>query len=290
MHKIDGRNFKYSWEKAIEILRQDPAHQELIFNSYLTSDLLENCRRFSEGEEFAEVLQVLNQYAPGKKTLLDMPAGNGIATYSFAKAGFKVTAVEPDASKSVGRGAIAHVLQLSGLQAEIVAAFGEKLPFASCSFDLVYVRQGLHHASDLSRMLAEIARVVRPGGVLLACREHVVDNYGASLKAFLDSQVDQQLYGGEHAFTLPDYQAAIVAAGLESLIVLGPFDSIINMFPNTPEVLRAKILQSVPGRVLRTVLPDRSVAGIGLWWLRTKTTPGRLHSFVATKRVVPSQC
>jgi len=97
-----------------------------------------------------------------------------------------------------------------------------KPTFPSDSFDAVYVRQGLHHAADLPRMLEEIARVIRPGGVLLACREHVVDNYEESLQAFLDSQVDHQLYGGEHAFTLQDYRSAIAASGLIMLNEMGP--------------------------------------------------------------------
>ena len=71
-------------------------------------------------------------------------------------------------------------------------------------------------------MLAELARVLRPSGVLLACREHVVDNYGDSLRAFLESQVDHQLYGGENAFTLPDYRASIRSCGLDILVELGP--------------------------------------------------------------------
>ena len=137
--------------------------------------------------------------------------------------------------------------------------------------------------SDLPRMLAEIARVLRPGGVLLACREHVVDDYGASLEAFLPSQVDHQLYGGEHAFTLPDYRAAMLDAGLDIRLQFGPYDSVINAYPNTPEVLRRKVLASRPGRMLRKVLPDDAVAAIGAWRVKRRKMPGRMYTFVAVK-------
>src|SRR5947207_3754447 len=140
--------FQYSWEQAIEILRNDPACRDLIFNSYLTADLLENCRRFLESAEFHDALEILAGLGAGKN-LLDVPAGNGIATYAFAKSGYRVTAVDPDPSPTVGRGAIAHVLGVSGLSAEIVDAVGESLPFPSGSFGIVYVRQRLHHAADL---------------------------------------------------------------------------------------------------------------------------------------------
>ena len=265
------------------MLRQDPARRELIYNSYLTANLAENCQRFAEGEEFAEVLKILERFAPEKKMLLDMPGGNGIATYAFAKAGFQVSTVEPNPSKSVGRGAIHCILQKFSLQANVVDAYGEKLPFQTNSFDIAYVRQGLHHAGDLPAMLQEISRILRPGGILLACREHVVDNYQRSLECFLASQPDHQLYGGENAFTLCCYRQAISNARMAILLELGPFDSPINMYPNTPETLCKKILGTPPGRLLRIFLPDSLVSWMGMWLLKRRKMPGRLYSFVAQK-------
>jgi len=247
----------------------------------LTSDLLENCRRFAASAEFAEVLELIKTHRPGARDVLDIPAGNGIATYAFARAGLSVVAVEPDPSASVGRGAIATSLSAENLEARIVDAFGEKLPFDSGSFDVVYVRQGLHHAQDLKAMLSEFARVLRPDGLLLGCREHVVDNYESSLRDFLDAQVDHQLYGGENAFTLDDYRGAFVDAGLNIVQEIGPYDSPINLYPNTPESLTAKICESTPGRILGSVLPKSLVLRLGMWQLRRSNRPGRLYSFVA---------
>ena len=283
MAQIDRTVFTHSWEEAIAILRTDPAHQQLIHDAYLTADLDENARRFYASNEFAEVLRLLRLHAPLARDILDVPGGNGIATSAFARAGFNVTTVEPDPSASVGRGAIATVLGNAGLSANVVNAYGENLPFPDASFDVVYVRQGLHHASDLPRALREYARVLRPGGVLLACREHVVDDYDASLKAFLDSQPDHQLYGGEHAFTLSDYHAAILGAGFNLVADCDPFESVINLSPNSPENLRRSIRQSGPGRILSKFLPSGLVEKIGLWWLRRKRQPGRIHTFLAAK-------
>jgi SAM-dependent methyltransferase len=274
-------NFPYSWEEAIDILRRDPRHRDLIYDAYLTSDLQENCRRFAQSAEFAEVLKLITVYRPQARSVLDVPAGNGIATYAFARAGFDVVAVEPDPSESVGRAAIVTSLSAENLEARIVNAYGEKLPFDSGTFDVVYVRQGLHHAQDLKTMLHEYARVLRAGGVILGCREHVVDNYQSSLREFLDAQIDHQLYGGENAFTLTDYRAAFAEAGLRIVAEIGPYDSPINLHPNTPESLTMKICASRPGRVLSLFLPRGLVSRLGMWHLRRSNRAGRLYSFVA---------
>ena len=277
----EAKAFARSWEEAIDILRRDPVHRQLIQDAYLTSDLTENCRRFAASTEFAETLRLIRIYQPRAHDILDIPAGNGIATVALVKAGFNVVAVEPDPSEAVGRGAIAACLATEHLDTRIVDAFGEKLPFDAGSFDVVYVRQGLHHAQDLNAMVGEYARVLRPGGLLLGCREHVVEDYGASLQAFLDAQPDHQLYGGEHAFTLPDYRAAFAKAGFRLVEEIGPYDSSINLHPNTLESLAEKICQSAPGRILRLVLPKFLVARLGMWQLKRSKRPGRLYSFVA---------
>jgi SAM-dependent methyltransferase len=42
----------------------------------------------------------------------------------------------------------------------------ERLPFASGSFDLIVHSQSIHHIPDISSAMAEIARILKPGGVL----------------------------------------------------------------------------------------------------------------------------
>jgi hypothetical protein len=109
----------------------------------------------------------------------------------------------------------------------------------------------------------------------------VVDNYESSLRSFLASQVDHQLYGGENAFTLPDYRTAFAAAGLGIVREFGPYDSPINLHPNTMDSLEEKICRSVAGRILGSILPKSLVSRLGMWHLRRSNRPGRLYSFVA---------
>lgn len=279
------KKFEYTWEQAIEILRNDPQHQKLIFDSYLTADFEDNCNRFYASTEFTEVLRLIRELLPGAQNVLDVPAGNGIASFAFAKSGFKVTAIEPDPSSSVGRGAIEYVRQKEGLEnITIIDAYGESIPCPDEAFDVVYVRQGLHHAKDLRQMVSEVVRVTKAGGLIIAAREPVVDDYDAGLKTFLDAQPDHLLYGGENAFTHRDYLGAFRLKHVALLHDLGPYDSIINLAPNSFESVETMLLNSKPGRILSVFLPATMVYRLGLSVLKRRyKEQGRLHTFIARR-------
>jgi demethylmenaquinone methyltransferase/2-methoxy-6-polyprenyl-1,4-benzoquinol methylase len=51
--------------------------------------------------------------------------------------------------------------------APLVQAFGERLPFADASFDMISMGYGLRHVADLRALFAEFARVLTPGGRVL---------------------------------------------------------------------------------------------------------------------------
>lgn len=275
--------FPYSWDEAIEILRNDPKYTKLIYDAYLTRDLIQNVERFNNSLEFEETKNLIRKFNINAFAILDIPAGNGIATYAFAKLGFRVTAVEPDNSPSLGRKAIEFVLNNSYLNADIVNAYGEKLPFENNTFDVVYVRQGLHHANDLRKMVMEFYRLLKPGGIMIACREHVVNNRKNSLSRFLQSQADHLLYGGENAFTLREYSSAIKSAGFRMESMLGPYASVINLHPFTPRSLSKAILKTRIGKALSLFISARIVVNLGVFILRVSRRPGRLFTFVARK-------
>lgn len=284
--KPETKKFEYTWEQAVEMLRNDPQHQKLIYDSYLTADLQENCRRFYSSPEFAEVLRLIKSLAPNGKRVLDLPAGNGIASYALAKSNFEVVAVEPDASETVGRNAIEFIKrreQLSGI--ETIEAFGEDLPCKDEEFDVVLIRQGLHHAHNLQKMLSEVVRVTKPNGLIIAAREPVVDDYEQGLQKFLDEQPDHQLYGGENAFTHRDYLEAFRKNQVSLVHDFGPFDSVINLASGSMEDVKSMLVNSRPGRILNTFLPTSLVTRMGFIALRySNKEQGRLHTFVGRKQ------
>jgi SAM-dependent methyltransferase len=77
----------------------------------------------------------------------------------------------------------------------------EKLPLPDASVDIALLSQALHHAANPSRAVAEAARVLRPGGRVLALdlREHdqewVRDRVGDRWLGFKDADLERLLTG-----------------------------------------------------------------------------------------------
>ncbi|MFI1091489.1 class I SAM-dependent methyltransferase [Streptomyces sp. NPDC020917] len=92
--------------------------------------------------------------------VLDLGAGTGKLTGVLTDLGHRVTAVEPDP------GMLAELrVRFPGVTAQ--AGGAEDIPLPDASVDAVLVGQAFHWF-DQDRALPEIARVLRPGGVLAA--------------------------------------------------------------------------------------------------------------------------
>jgi SAM-dependent methyltransferase len=174
----------------------------------------------------------------------------------------------------------------------VVSEFSEKLPFPDNSFDLVNCRQVLHHARDLPQTCREIFRVLKPGGRMIATREHVISKH-EDLQAFLNSHPLHHLYGGENAFLLSEYTGAITNAGLRLGKVFAPFDSPINYFPMTEAqwvgICSAPLSRRLGSGFTNWVFNRERGLGHVFVPLLAKAvnwynqSPGRLYSFVAEK-------
>ncbi len=92
---------------------------------------------------------------------LEVGCGGGILSEQISAMGFKTTGMDP--SESALQAARAHAAE-SGKKIEYVQGIGEHLPFAAASFDVVFCCDVLEHVSDLGKVIAEISRVLKPGG------------------------------------------------------------------------------------------------------------------------------
>ncbi|AFZ44903.1 Methyltransferase type 11 [Halothece sp. PCC 7418] len=274
-----------SWEEAVTWLKNHPDKQQLVKFCYYDDPIEEAAERFYKSQEWEALQQKISPYLPSK--VLDLGAGRGISSYAFARIGCQVTALEPDPSPIVGYQAIESLIAKTGLSIELATEYAETLPFPDNSFDIVYGRAVLHHAQNLKEFCQEAARVLKPGGIFFATREHVISKK-EDLQTFLDNHPLHHLYGGEYAYLLQEYQEAIRAANLKLKTSIGPFESEINYFPKTREQLKDEIVSILARRfgkklaiVLSSNLQIQKLVTQSL--SRKSQTPGRHYSFLAFK-------
>lgn len=275
-----------TWEAAVSWLMTQPDKQQLVLDCYYDASVQVAAERYHQSLEW-QAIQKLIATVPG--TALDLGAGRGIASYALAKDGWRVSAVEPDDSNLVGAGAIQSLADANQLPISVSRDFGERIQFESNTFDLVFARQVLHHAHHLEQLCMELYRVLKPGGLFVAVRDHVISSQ-EDLPKFFDIHPLHHLYGGENAYTLKQYMHAMLKAGFEIKTVMRPFDSVINYSPYTYETLRGEIktrLSRFPIFGLSAALLNLDSIFNGLLrvlsWLDKR--PGRLCSFVCIKPV-----
>jgi SAM-dependent methyltransferase len=93
-----------------------------------------------------------------------------------------------------------------------VQADGENLPFEDATFDLTYCVATLHHALDLPKMVREMARVTKTGGVVAGLNEGTRGLGRSSDNP--DQRGEKELGINEHVHTALAYFVAFHRAGL----------------------------------------------------------------------------
>jgi SAM-dependent methyltransferase len=113
------------------------------------------------------LLDTLRRYAPdfslGGARVLDIGCGDAGVIIALAEAGARASGLELD-SASLARARVRA--EEHGVQLELREGVAEALPFPAGTMDLVILDNVLEHVSDRPGTLAEIRRVLRPGGLL----------------------------------------------------------------------------------------------------------------------------
>lgn len=108
--------------------------------------------------------------------VVDVGCGGGLVAEALARRGYRVTGVDlnPGAIAAARRHA-----ERGGVEVEYLTGSAYRLPSGDASADAVIASDVLEHLHDLDTALAEIARVLRPGGVF------AFDTINRTVRSFL---------------------------------------------------------------------------------------------------------
>ncbi|MDG1419461.1 MAG: bifunctional 2-polyprenyl-6-hydroxyphenol methylase/3-demethylubiquinol 3-O-methyltransferase UbiG, partial [Tateyamaria sp.] len=98
------------------------------------------------------------------KSVLDLGCAGGFMAEALAHKGARVSGIDP--AQDAIQAAKNHA-KTSNLDVTYNVGVGEHMPYSDDTFDIVVCVDVLEHVRDLSQVLAEVARVLKPGGLFL---------------------------------------------------------------------------------------------------------------------------
>lgn len=115
-------------------------------------------------------------YLPAGSSILEIGAGTGEQAAYFSRRGFAVKAIDLPTSE-YSRHRVFEVEDYDG----------RHIPFPDASFDVVFSSNVLEHIPDLPGMLAEMRRVLRPGGYCVHAMPTPAWRIGTAVAGYADA-------------------------------------------------------------------------------------------------------
>ena len=119
--------------------------------------------RTTSDESMARTIDLLGSELRGRGRVLEVGCGTGLLALPLHEAGIDV------AGADLSRAMLGKLVEKAGGTSPfpLVLADATRLPFADGAFGAAYLRWVLHLIPDWRWVLAEVVRVVRPGGMFL---------------------------------------------------------------------------------------------------------------------------
>jgi SAM-dependent methyltransferase len=156
--------------------------------------------------------QLVKDYVKTNSRVLDLGCGRGGLVEQLAQPLEQLVGIDPDwQSLREHRLALPRVVGVSG-----------RLPFAAASFDLIFASWLLEHLENPVQDLAEISRVLRPGGVFVFITPNAQHPLGVLNRLFgrfaaVQGRLVEWLYGRTADDAFPTRYRANTVASLQTL-------------------------------------------------------------------------
>ena len=155
---------------------------------------------------------------PGER-VLDMGCGGGRHAFQLFRLGARVVALDLSAADLREVDVMFRAMELegeapTGATAGVVQGSAYVLPFLDNSFDKIIAAEVLEHLPEDSLAMAELARVLRPGGVIAV----TVPRWGPEKVCWALSDAYHEVEGGHvRIYKGDELRGRLTAVGLESI-------------------------------------------------------------------------
>jgi ubiquinone/menaquinone biosynthesis C-methylase UbiE len=231
------------------------------------------------GPDLRSALERVQQYLGPDAQVLDVGTGAGHLSYTLAPAVARVVALDPSPGMLA---TVRHAAAQRGLAGiETCEAAAAALPFGAASFDLVSTRYSAHHWLDVPRALAEMRRVVKPGGFILVIDilgedDPLTDTHLQTLELLRDtSHVRDHSISQWHSLLQQGGFCAVEHCTWSLRLEFAPWIERMRTPPALVTAIRM-LQQAAPAEVQRAlqIEPDGSFTGqTGLFWARAAPAP-----------------
>ncbi|MCL2658409.1 MAG: class I SAM-dependent methyltransferase [Betaproteobacteria bacterium] len=119
----------------------------------------------AQGPDLEHARQLISAAIPARGIGLDLGCGAGHLAFALAPLVARIVAVDPSEGMLATVRKATSEKNLANIETRMAAA--EKLPFDDGTFCFAATRYSAHHWTQLPRAMAEMRRVVRPGGHVL---------------------------------------------------------------------------------------------------------------------------
>jgi ubiquinone/menaquinone biosynthesis C-methylase UbiE len=204
--------------------------------------------QFTEGadpEYEEQILPLAAEHLAGARCLLDVGTGEGQIARLACRLGLAAVGVDPT------RGQLQAARSRAG-GPRYTRAVAEALPFADASFDAVLATLVFEHIGPYREAIAEVGRVLRPGGRFLFFLNHPLLQTPGS--GWIDDHILDEQYWRVGPYLVEDVSMEQVADGVELPFVHRPLSHYVNaMAEQGLRIVRMEEPPPPPGFLERAV-------------------------------------